>query len=1685
MKTNKKSRLVALGVVAVMLISIFMTNLSVFATETSYEPEPQEEQLLADQLLDQQSTLGDFEDQSEEPDLFLACPFQVHFHEAGCYDEDGNVICGYADYVVHTHDASCFDSDGDLVCELPEVKLHTHDDSCYAIEEASTDVSETQEAAGTLSNTEDTEDAVPADQNLVCGQEEEEGHTHTEACYEKRLICGQEENEGHVHTEECYTEQTTLICGQEETEDGHIHTEDCYQTESVLSCGMEEGEGAHTHTEECYENVLICELPESEGHTHGESCYQQNETEASTDAEGDFQSTEETAEEFQADTQKRTLTCGKEEIQLHTHTDVCYDKDGNLICGKLEVLEHQHTAECFQDLNSLVATVADTSTGSKYVGYRGAFMEKDSEFSAGTYPYYIEEKTSFMNSGSSSHLSNGMVAYCYNKSRDYPYTYYDVSKTGDVIDTYIESEDASAAEFAQLAEGSSSSLSAAELKRKVMSVVLNGYPYNYSGFYNGNVSINTFRKITQFAVWYYTDQYYQVSSTANIDDCMSSAAASLYRKLINTELPDSVIESATFINLFQPVTVNSNGTTTPRTDIQNLLTVDIKSTPTLTNKLTLSKLVDGTGADTNKTFTFTIQLNASSRSEISKTFDVTPGVVEGSGAAAPSITSLSFPSATYSSSSGYYYTQATVQLKHGQSITIEDLPDSYYYYVVESDPGSDYYVSDIATNDSATTSKSGRYAKNWNSVRETEITFTNTKTSTTVQESNTLKLSKLVDGTYINPDEEFTFTIYLALSGYASQKTFDVTSDVVDGSGTTDAPSYSSLSFAYDSNNGYFAYGSSYYYWYKATVSLKHGQSIMIEGLPDTYRYQIYESSPGSDYSISSITANDNASTSKTSGYAINWNSKKNTEITYTNTCSKVNNTLKLAKVVKASDGTYLNPDEEYEFTVELAVSDYTTVYKKSFPVTTGVVTGAGATEAPKLSSISFIYNYDKSDSSSYYWFYQTVTLKPGQFIKVEGLPDTFKYTITEEDTGNENVVTAIDTNDSASKSVNKGTVFAWKSKQDTEVTYTNGKAEKQQGNTLQLGKLVDGTAIDTEQEFEFTIYLYMTDKVTGGKSFQVVPGVIEDSGVTEAPAYAKLDFTYVGLDSSYSYYGYKATVKLKHGQSITIEDLPDTVYYQITETDPGSDYKVTDISTNDDAYSSIRGRYIYNWRSEKNTEITFTNTCTKVNNTLQLSKLVDGTYVDPDKDFTFTIYIYATTYEELYKKVLSVVPGVVEGSGTKDAPDIRNISFTYDGYSNGYYYFYQTVTLKHGQSIKIEGLPDSYYYQIKETDPGTDYYVSNIVVNGKQASSSYINSGYIYAEKSQQDTEVTFTNTCTKEIKTLTLSKMVNGTGTYVNPDEEFEFTIYLAASDSSAIRKTFNVSPGVVEGAGVTEEPAITSLLFSSDGTGSGYYWSKATVKLKHGQSITIEDLPDDVYYDIVESDPGSGYTLSDITTNATNMTTSTSNREVQGWRSQTDTEVEYTNTRKTSSLTLGKLVEARFSKLDQDEFEFRIRLSDTVTNSDGTSTRPVTGTFDVTCGTIEGSKATPRTDISSLTFDSEGLATVRLRHGQTITVTGLPDGCTYTVTEMDNDAYTPSITSLPAGASRTETSQGLAVTGTCSGKISVQYTNTKNETVPTGIRTDWKPYGTILAMIFIFGILQLVNLRRRKAYRNTTRR
>ena len=112
-------------------------------------------------------------------ELNASCGIEEHQHSEECYEE--RLICGQEESDGHHHDDSCYEVSRELICETPEHQ-HSVDNGCF-----------------------------DADGNLICEFAE---HVHDDSCYReiKTLVRGQEESDGHHHTDACY--EKVLVCGK-------------------------------------------------------------------------------------------------------------------------------------------------------------------------------------------------------------------------------------------------------------------------------------------------------------------------------------------------------------------------------------------------------------------------------------------------------------------------------------------------------------------------------------------------------------------------------------------------------------------------------------------------------------------------------------------------------------------------------------------------------------------------------------------------------------------------------------------------------------------------------------------------------------------------------------------------------------------------------------------------------------------------------------------------------------------------------------------------------------------------------------------------------------------------------------------------------------------------------------------------------------------------------------------------------------------------------------------------------------------------------------------------------------------------------------------------------------------------------------------------------------------------------
>ena len=178
-----------------------------------------------------------------------------HEHNKYCYDDNGNLVCGLKEKLNdHEHTDKCYEKVKVLTCGKEEFDGHKHTKKCYEKE---------------LICTKDHKHGSKCyEKVLVCGKKEGEGaHQHGKKCYETQrgeLTCQKGEyrivdglklrvptlksskkdwtmekvvvDEGHKHTEACY--EKALTCGKEE----HEHSEACYKADQKSEKrGTEEG----------------------------------------------------------------------------------------------------------------------------------------------------------------------------------------------------------------------------------------------------------------------------------------------------------------------------------------------------------------------------------------------------------------------------------------------------------------------------------------------------------------------------------------------------------------------------------------------------------------------------------------------------------------------------------------------------------------------------------------------------------------------------------------------------------------------------------------------------------------------------------------------------------------------------------------------------------------------------------------------------------------------------------------------------------------------------------------------------------------------------------------------------------------------------------------------------------------------------------------------------------------------------------------------------------------------------------------------------------------------------------------------------------------------------------------------------------------------------------------------------
>lgn len=170
------------------------------------------------------------------------------------------------------------------------------------------------------------------------------------------------------------------------------------------------------------------------------------------------------------------------------------------------------------------------------------------------------------------------------------------------------------------------------------------------------------------------------------------------------------------------------------------------------------------------------------------------------------------------------------------------------------------------------------------------------------------------------------------------------------------------------------------------------------------------------------------------------------------------------------------------------------------------------------------------------------------------------------------------------------------------------------------------------------------------------------------------------------------------------------------------------------------------------------------------------------------------------------------------------------------------------------------------------------------------------------------------------------------------------------------------------------------------------------------------------------------------------------------------EFTNTYNSYSLEVKKTVQGHFGDLG-DTFTFYITLG----NAEGKDNNYASATVKVSDTNNAANNAT-------WTIGG-GQQTVILKHGQTATISNLPVGVTYTVTENKTNDDGSAWVYTTTGEAKSEDNKTIVA-----GDNKVEIVNKHEGTPDMGVVLDNAPYIAMLAIVAIGGVALMLNKRRR---------
>ena len=848
--------------------------------------------------------------------------------------------------------------------------------------------------------------------------------------------------------------------------------------------------------------------------------------------------------------------------------------------------------------------------------------------------------------------------------------------------------------------------------------------------------------------------------------------------------------------------------------------------------LKISKVVSGSAGDKNHNWDFTIKLTSGRLVDLEDTYTAIRGNIDGS------IDTTETEVSVDKSSSEVII---RVSIKDGEYITIKDLPEGTTYEVTEDKANKDGYFTWIEGQESGTLNA------------DAEVKFNNKKPS-----AQSITLSKEVVGGTADVNKEWTFVITLKPDEHVTL------SDKYSYSGSKDG----TIDFKKQGDES--SVGE---------VILKHGESIVISGLPENTSYTVTEKEADQD-----------GYTTKVTGDKEGTILDKNIEIKFTNIkLSKQDLTIK--KVVKGDLG---DKDKAWHFNIKLKDTILDVLETKyNYELTT-----KDNNKETKELSLSKVGDY----------YTGSFTLKDGEVITIKDLPEGTEYTVEEQEANKDDYKTEVSDNASAVLGI-----------EDVEVTFTNNKYSK---HDLAISKTVTGNLGEKDKDWSFKIVLTPAPDVDLYEKYDV-----DYVNTSDNQTISNSELTFTKQEDG----TYTASITIKHGQTAIIKGLQKDTDYKVTEDEANSKGYIT-TAVNDSG--KITG--------DERIDVSFQN-AKYSNHNITIKKEVLGKLGDTTKDWTFNIKLIpgdGITLKEKYD--YNIKPGNETGE--------MKLTATGDGSYTG------TVEIGDLETVTIKDIPELTQYEVTEVEANQDGYKTYVEgeASGVLGSNDSIN--------------LVFKNTKYSNNSLVIQKEVVGSLG---DKDKEWEFQVSLKPGENIILEDSYPYECGHFEDGVEDCNDGVITLIKDGD----KYV---GTVSIKHGQSIEITNLPENTDYEVIEVDANEDdylTTSSDNTTGLLNATASV---------------VKFTNTKLASEdITISKKVIGSWGDTTKD-WEFKIIL------------KPIENVSLNNTYAYEGSKE----GNIELTLNEDGTytGTFTLKHDETITIKGLPEGTAYEVTEVEanTDGY-----------------------------------------------------------------------------------